>query len=287
MTAYNPDAEQAVLQCMCERVDYIHDFGQHLPAEAFHNDGHRTLYLTMFAMAKDDEKVDLTTVVSRLVKNGRYERLGGAAWINGILGSIGATGALYVHYRDILKETYLHREALKILEGSLSSFTEGSITDWIAEISQSLMDLSQFGEISKHKKMSDLVQDALTRYQDAIQANGKLRGVKTGFRWLDHYLGGMQPGHLWVVGGSYSDGKSSYVGQMMLSSAKEGAATALYGLEMPPDENVDRMFAQETQIGSDEFNRGSFTREDFGKLTRGANTRTEYDPTAGALKLVA
>lgn len=118
------------------------------------------------------------------------------------------------------------------------------------------------------KLMPQLVAEALDRYQQAMNLNGQLPGISTGFYRLDDLTGGFIPKNLWVIGGSTSDGKSAFTLQMLASSASRGEPVCLYTFEMPDDEEVDRLFAHYSSTSSQSFRRGKFTGEQFKAITR-------------------
>ena len=80
------------------------------------------------------------------------------------------------------------------------------------------------------------VTDAAIKSFLSLSEKNKERGFlgpKTGLWPLDNLTLGMAPGSLWAIGGETSIGKSTLLSQILVEGLLQGAAVAVFSLEMP------------------------------------------------------
>ena len=113
-------------------------------------------------------------------------------------------------------------------------------------------------EISKRRKIGSFtnIKDITIKVLEAAEARSKQRdnivGLKTGFSVLDKYTLGFQPGQLIILAARPAMGKSAMALNLacnIASKNKEGRATcAIFSLEMPQEQLVERMIASDSKI---------------------------------------
>lgn len=89
------------------------------------------------------------------------------------------------------------------------------------------------------------------RLVDRIQSawnNETSLGVLTGIPFIDELLGPLMPGHLIILGGESSAGKSALGLQIMHALARRQVPGLIFSMEMPEEEVVARCVAWESQI---------------------------------------
>lgn len=87
----------------------------------------------------------------------------------------------------------------------------------------------------------------------------QLRGISTGIKAIDDKTSGARKGHLWVIGGRSSMGKTAMSLTMLRHAAfevKEGHFVAMVSLEMSKDELFLRMAAMECGESVEDIERG-------------------------------
>ncbi|NIO20792.1 MAG: hypothetical protein GTN76_08655, partial [Candidatus Aenigmarchaeota archaeon] len=126
-------------------------------------------------------------------------------------------------------------------------------------------------EMAKHikdpdpDKLQDLI-DRLSRIDAAEsevdiyrQVDGVLREIKqakergqlgfpTPFENINNAIRGLQPGHLWVIGGYTSAGKTTMGISLIWNFLKEGAKVAYFSTEIPSNDLIIKCAAHETGI---------------------------------------
>jgi replicative DNA helicase len=113
---------------------------------------------------------------------------------------------------------------------------------------------------------------------DATYHNpGALTGVPTGLTELDDLTGGLQPGHLIIVAGRPSMGKSSLcLANFALAAAdgEDARGVGIFSLEMSSMQVADQLLCSYSQVDSHRLRRGQAADDDWGKLALGLNHLT-------------
>ena len=103
-------------------------------------------------------------------------------------------------------------------------------------------------------------------------AEGKSRGLSTGFPSLDHALGGgMLPGQLIVLGGRPSTGKSAFLENVILNVARE-RPVCMFSLEMSLDANIERLLAILGGVDPNRIRQGVIAQHEYGRLVEVVET---------------
>lgn len=127
-------------------------------------------------------------------------------------------------------------------------------------------------------------EDLNTRFE-----NPKLHeGLSTGIPELDKVLGvkKLRPGSLVVVGARPKMGKTAFLGSMAKYFALDAKkTTAVFSLEMPSDQIMERMIADRANVSSDIFYAGSDNDVDFARVSEAMgeyiNSNLYIDDTPG------
>jgi RecA/RadA recombinase len=107
----------------------------------------------------------------------------------------------------------------------------------------------RLGEIMRlHAEHSDVLlksdwklQMKHVRSLAALRKEGKLYGIPTGFKNLDHHWGGLVSGRLIVVLGRPGDSKSFFIAKMAVSAMLDGRTVAMFSPEMNQFEHSCRV----------------------------------------------
>lgn len=267
-------AEQAILCALLNRPQHVATLSNGLPQEHFYHPGNRLLFAHLIAMAAEGSDISLPTLTKRLMQAGDLDKIGGSAEIVHLMTHQSTPiDPVVTQCKASLKDAWLSRSAMTLMNEAIAEGQAAGCVDpaaWIMATAEKLQALGQEA-LPRHRSMKELVVAAVERYEEASRRHGQLQGVSTGFDMLDAMTGGLVAGHLWVIGGGTSDGKSAYVQQIMLAAGIAGAPVAIYTLEMSDDENVDRFFAQHACISSESFLKGTFTNEDARAFSRASN----------------
>lgn len=96
--------------------------------------------------------------------------------------------------------------------------------------------------------------DALKRMwasaMERMERGDALAGLQTGFPLVDEMTGGLQPGRVYGIGARAKMGKTILAMNFCANAALSGTPTAIYSLEMPDEELMQRMSSAEAGVPS-------------------------------------
>jgi replicative DNA helicase len=157
--------------------------------------------------------------------------------------------------------------ALDVLQGDINS---------LAKIASTSRDLN----VADH----DSARAHIEQVKEVVALKGGTFGIPTGLKAIDaSYLTGMAPGHLIVVIGWPSRGKTWMTGYVAINAWKRGYRPMIVSLEMSPETMRDRLY---TMMGAGRFDMADFTRGqlDFDEYD---NWAKDYFQTKGEFIIVS
>ena len=152
-------------------------------------------------------------------------------------------------------------------------------------------------EVTQHRGARDFVSLAqvLEEYFDKLdfiqQHRGEVIGVPTGYQDLDQLTGGFQKSDLIILAARPGAGKTSMSLGLAYNAALAGKTVAIFNLEMPAEQLVQRLLAMETGIDSHRLRLGHINDDEwerishaFGKLSE-AQIYIDDTPGIGIMEL--
>jgi replicative DNA helicase len=99
------------------------------------------------------------------------------------------------------------------------------------------------------------------------EQKGDRTGVTSGFRDIDDYTAGWQPGNLIILAARPAMGKTSLALNMAVHAAKdERKPVAVFSLEMTKQELVERFLSSEARLDASKLRRGAIADRDWEKI---------------------
>lgn len=155
-------------------------------------------------------------------------------------------------------------ETLAALQTHLAT-PGASVSDVLSEGLTAMEDIAVARTPKVSPSMTKLAGDAITKIQQ--RAEGLTCGTPTGIASLDRVTGGIQPGSQWVIAGPPKGGKSSLALTLLASLAiRHGKRCALFGLEMPSVENIERLLCHEGRVPAEACRDGKLTERQMEAL---------------------
>lgn len=151
-----------------------------------------------------------------------------------------------------LKEISTNESLKKILQNSVKDFPKGDPTEYIAELQQKLIKQSQTS-LTENSDAESVIKE-FTEYQLAYEEKRKngqeLIGISCGFPKLDALIDGLRKGHVWVIGGYTSLGKT--FGALNITSylIRNKKRVVVYTLEMSRVDILARLLGISTEENS-------------------------------------
>jgi replicative DNA helicase len=136
-----------------------------------------------------------------------------------------------------------------------------------------IFDISASREQSDLVHISDILQTSYETIAKNSQNQGGITGLPTGFVELNKRTGGFHGGELIIIAGRPGMGKSAFaVNIAEHMSITLGKTVAIFNLEMPREQIVNRILCSQALVSNNKIRTGSMEPEDWEKICDVADT---------------
>jgi replicative DNA helicase len=163
-------------------------------------------------------------------------------------------------YIDELKSKYVTNKLVEAIKKAGATIKDDGGIRALDILQSDINSLSKVAATSRDLDVSDFdsARHHIEEVKKVVAERGGTFGIPTGFKAIDaSYLTGMAPGHLIVVIGWPSRGKTWMTGYIAINAWKRGYRPMIVSLEMNPETMRDRLY---TMMGAGRFDMADFTR---------------------------
>jgi replicative DNA helicase len=214
--------------------------------EVFYSAAHQQVYLAMRDLVQAGEHADLLTVVAQLRHRGTLQRIGGPGFVANLTTKINSAAHLETHCR-LLQEQHARRVVIRA-GSELAAHGYDDTRDplqLLADAQTHLTGLHRTLETRPGQTAAAAFDATFDRLAHAVQQKG-LTGIPTGLAQLDGLTGGWQPADLIILAARPAMGKTAALLHFARTAALDhGQPTAIFSLEMPTLQLMQRMIASE------------------------------------------
>lgn len=264
------DLEEAVLGALMLEKEAILMVIDILKPESFYRDVHQKIYKAILDLAARQEPIDLLTVTESLRRNGTLDEVGGPYYISQLTSKIASAAHIDFHAR-IIAQKYIQRELIRVSsEIQNMSFDDSKDVDELLDFSENAIFKIAEGSIKKEiQPINVLIKEAIEKIQEAGKREDGLSGVPSGFTKLDRITSGWQSSDLVIIAARPSMGKTAFVLSMTRNMAVEHKrGVAIFSLEMPSVQLVNRLICSETELSSERIRNGKLENYEWEQLDR-------------------
>jgi replicative DNA helicase len=247
---FDEESERALLGCILlkpEQSLFVTNKLQFIP-EMFYVHAHQTIYQTMLALELKHIPIEPIALFERLNAKGHGEEVGGSEYIVALM-QAPVTTSYAEHYAGRVLEKYKLRHIADYGRNIRDYIAEGLTADEIsAKIMIELMSKSDFAP----KKDVKQIQEGSMQRAKVTHDGGVRPGHPSFFDPLNRILGSYLPKMVYVVAGTTSNGKSTFViNEILHKSVVLGVPCVLISMEM--SEDFIRQIMAATLAGVDAF----------------------------------
>lgn len=264
----NIEAERAIIGACLLDSDAIHNALEYISSDDFFMEEHRLIFASIQKLSSQGIPCDLVTVTDSLRVEGNLERAGGIQYIATLSNLVPSTASV-TYYAKILAEKSLVRSLIrdtgKIREDALEGATDSAELLDMAE--QAVFSLSQRKVQRNFYPISEIAVEVMEHIGN-IKASQGVTGVPT-FRDLDKYLSGLQKSDLVILAARPGMGKTSMALNLaQRASVEHGIVSAVFSLEMPKEQLVQRMLCSAAKVDQSKVRSGMASKDDLRKLSK-------------------
>lgn len=261
---YNYEAEVSVLGSIFMEPSLIHDLI--IEPDHFYDPKHVKLYKWMKALQKNEEIIDLVTIVE--IAGERIKEVGGVSHVSEMIMSVPTTANIK-YYERIVIDKWKKRETYKAYQEAMQAIEE---EDGDVKLRKKVDEINDTARIRKKFSMKEHL---LNKYQKMEEQADGLAGASTGLHDLDHMIEGLRKKKLIIVPARPSMGKTAFSidickGAVLKSLGQDEEVFAnIFSLEMGENELTDRMLASSGNIDGKKLKNPKmyFNDSDWGKYS--------------------
>lgn len=283
----NIDAEEAILGAVLTNPISLTKILDLIKPESFYKPANKFIYEAILHLFSKNQAIDIVTVSERLNEIDKLELIGGRAYINDLALNV-VTTANIEYYAKIVQEKAIKRELInagsEIVEMAYDNFTTEATLDNAEKL---IFNIAQKKTTTDLVPVKELVLTSYEKIEYRYNHRDELIGVPTGFYDLDMITSGLQKSDLIILAARPSMGKTAFALNIAQNVAlKANKAVAIFSLEMPKEQLVQRMLCSEAEVDSQRLKTGNMQAKDWEKLTTTMNLFADapiyIDDAAGA-----
>jgi len=255
------DAEAAVLSAVLLSRAALDRVLEVLKPQHFYSDANGRIFEASEELAVAGTPTDIVSVASWLRDRDRLAQVGGAAYLAQLADATPAVAHIEAH-AQIVYQKWRVRQLIDVCQRiAAEGYGDTGEEDvFLVESEARVHDVAH----NEHRQSAQHIQAVLLSAMSSIRddcdpARGtRIQGVQTGYERLDQKLcGGFRDGDLYVIAGRPGMGKTGFVMNVAVNAAAPrtvderyvyGDGVAVFSLEMPREQLVERMLAGEARV---------------------------------------
>ena len=262
------EAEQAILGSMLTDKDSVMSAIEVLKSDDFYREDNKAIYEAICNLYSRSEPIDIITVKSELVANGKFESVGGLEYL-AILPDKVPTTANVEQYIKIVEEKSLLRNLIRTANEIITlgySQTE-EVEDIMDMAERKIFDLLKERSKTTYTPIKDVLIETFAQIEKLYNKSDVITGIPTGFIELDYKTAGLHNSDLILVAARPAMGKSAFVINIASNAAiRAGVPVVIFNLEMSKEQVANRILCSEAMVDSNKVRTGKIEEEDWSKL---------------------
>jgi len=266
----NLEAEMALLGSVLVDKEMMATVSEIVRAEDFYASLHETIFLALVALNERGEPLDKISLAEELRSRGMLDKVGGIAYLSSLMDTV-ATAASAEYYAKIVRE----KASLRGLIHAGTQITklgyeaEDDVPAALDSSEQIVYEVTNRGTKKSFAPVGDLLLGVFQDLERRFEQKGDRTGVTSGYRDVDDYTAGWQPGNLVIVAARPAMGKTSMALNMAVAAAKdERLPVAIFSLEMTKQELVERFISSEGKLDASKLRRGNIKENEWETIGR-------------------
>lgn len=264
-------SESAVLGGILLDYKIMSEVVYKLTATDFYKTSHQKIYQTICEMYDLGEAVDMITLSSKLSQKNILDEIGGSYYLTQLIGAIASVANIDFYINIILQKAFQR----KLINQCTRSIEEIHSGEDALEVLEKLQTLEYCDAEKETKSFLELCHETIDKIEVNRNREG-MSGLHTGNHWLDSMLDGWQKGDLIILAARPANGKTALAIQTARETAiKYRKTVGFFTLEMPYDQIICRIMAQESEISLSNLIRGRLTENHWKRFSENMSKVTD------------
>ncbi len=264
----NLEAEMSVLGVAFLNKNALNKICEDLYPEMFYSDANKKLFEAIKSCYDNKIPVDITTVKEELDKKKNLTAIGGIDYISEVIDSV-ATAANLDYYIKIVKDKALLRGLIDTATDIVTNAYEedSEVTEVLDDAEKKILNVVKERQTSDFIHIKDAIDIAQKNLEELAKGNTDITGLPTGFVDLDKATAGLHAGEMIIIAARPGMGKTAFALNIAVHAAeKTKKAIAVFNLEMPAEQLVNRMRSAVGQVDGHKLQTGKLTHDDWRRI---------------------
>ena len=262
------DAEKSVLGCAFLSKNSLTKICEDLYSDMFYSEANQKLFEAIKRCYDEKTPIDITTVMDELEKKKDLSAIGGVDYLSEVIESV-PTAANLDYYIKIVKDKAVMRNLIETATDIVTDAYEEDedITHLLDTAEKKILNVVKERQTSDFIHIRDAIAIAQENLEKLSQNKEEITGVPTGFYDLDRVTSGLHAGEMIIIAARPGMGKTAFALNIATNAAQNTKkAVAIFNLEMPAEQLVNRMRSAVGQIDSSKIRTGNMSHEDWKRI---------------------
>lgn len=264
----NLDAEKSVLGCAFLSKNSLTKICEDLYSDMFYSEANQKLFEAIKRCYDEKIPIDITTITDELEKKKDLSAIGGIDYLSEVIDSV-PTAANLDYYIKIVKDKAVMRNLIETATDIVTDAYEEDedITHLLDSAEKKILNVVKERQTSDFIHIRDAIALAQENLEKLSQNKEEITGVPTGFYDLDRVTSGLHAGEMIIIAARPGMGKTAFALNIATNAAQNTKkAVAIFNLEMPAEQLVNRMRSAVGQIDSSKIRTGNMSHEDWKRI---------------------
>ena len=263
----NTEAEMAVLGVAFIDKNATSKICEELSADMFYSDQNKKIFEAIKSMYETKTPIDITTITDELDKKKNLSAIGGIEYLSEVIDSVATTSNLD-YYIKIVKDNAIARYLIDTANNIATDAYDYSddITKLLDKAEMNILDVVKSRRTSEFSTINDVLKRAREQLDFLAKNKSALSGLSTGFKVLDRATTGFHGGEVIIIAARPGMGKTAFALNIAVGAAKSTTkAVAIFNLEMPAEQLVNRMISAKGAIEGRKLQTGQLMPNDWNR----------------------
>ncbi len=283
----NNEAEMSVLGVTFLSKSALEKVCEEITEEMFYSDAHKKIFNAVKNLYTENIPLDVTTLTEELDKKKNLNAIGGIEYITEIIDSV-ATAANVDYYINIVREKATLRSLIDTAtEIATDAYdNEDNINSVLDNAERNILNVIKARQTGEFITIGEALRKAQENLERLAKNKSEITGIPTGFYDLDKATSGLHEGEMIIIAARPGMGKTALALNIATNAAfHTDKAVAIFNLEMPAEQLVNRMISAIGQIDSKKLQTGQLQHNDWKRyneaMSQLADTNIYIEDDAG------
>ncbi len=272
----NKEAEMSVLGVAFIDNSLVDTICEEINSDMFFDERNKYLFEAIKELHDNNIPIDAGMVKEELDKKKRLNTIGGLPYISQVIDSVITTANLS-YYLNIIKEHATRRNLINTATEIINeAYDEENITNVLDDAERNILNVVKTRVVKDFVPIQEILRRAQEKLEELARTKKIITGLETGFYDFDKITTGFQPGELIILAARPGMGKTALALNMATYAARTtDKAVAIFNLEMPAEQLVNRIISAQGGIDSYKLQTGAMQERDWKRYNEAMNNLAE------------